>query len=160
MLPLQCNLHRSYTPHHTSLAGLEASLKLLVWECNRVAFAIHLSFRWQFSSVSRDVWCYSFSRFVGEVWLRKVKKKVVQVITWHYVNETERDLACDWREGSGVLVVSCILYVSPSIRVITSEFMVDEGYWRVEKCIRNVGIVGDWGGDGSKWILKKMDVCV
>jgi hypothetical protein len=49
-------------------------------------------------------------------------------------------------------VVSYILYALPRIiiRVITSMFMVEEGYWGVEKCIRNFGILGNGGADGSK----------
>jgi len=44
--------------------------------------------------------------------------------------------------------------------VITSVFVVGEAYWGVEKCIRNFGILGNWGADGSKWIFKKLGVCV
>jgi hypothetical protein len=46
------------------------------------------------------------------------------------------------------------------MRVITSMFMVGEGYGRVEKCVRNFGTLGNRGGVGSKRILKKLDVCV
>ena len=90
---LQSNFHRKLqTTHYTRLAVVEATVKVTVvtpyYSGNKFKVSVAVFFSFTTSLMYNRCLILLMNHDCG-----KLKKTV---ITWHYVNETERDLARDW----------------------------------------------------------------